>query len=116
MARGLKMASDKVKACKSGKMGVSIQATGTMTRPVARAASFTTMETFMRENGKTTRLKVRAYTSTVMEPSTSVIGLKTGSTGMELNIGLMEPSMKDTMSTARSMELAALSGMTIRHL
>ena len=73
---GQRMAIDKDKESKSGKMAANIQVTGSKIKPMARVDLFMLMEMPMKENGTTTKPKAEAPTNTWTAPSMSEIGKK----------------------------------------
>jgi len=86
---------------KCGLIVLVTKATGATTRPMERVASFMLTETFMKENGKTTRQRVKVPTPTQMALSTKANGRTINNMEWELRAGLMAQDTRVIIKTER---------------
>lgn len=93
-------------------MDLSMRVTGGETKPMVAADSFMLMETYMKENGKMTRLMGSASTITQMELDMKGIGEKISNMGMARKPGLMVHVMRASTRTARKTALENSTGQT----
>ena len=81
-----------------------------MTKPMAVAGSYMPMETSMKATGSMTRHREKDCTSTSMDLSMSVLGLRTSSTVKVLRDGPIMHLMKESIHMAKSMVWACSGG------
>lgn len=96
---------------KHGQTVLSTLENGERTEPMEREDSFTLMVIFMMDIGLTTKQTVVVSTNTLTVLSTKVYGKMISSMVMEWKPGQTNQNTRETMPSAGSMELVAISGM-----
>lgn len=99
---GQKMAIEKAKELKFGKMAASMLVTGKLIKPTVRVGLSMLMVTYMKVNGIMTKHRDTALMNMLMELNTLETGKKIDSTDMELRHGLITLAMKVTTNMERS--------------
>jgi len=97
-------------------MVLNMLVTGSEIKPTDMAPFTMPTETFMKESGVKTKLMEKVSIIMRTELIITVSGKKTNNMDLVLNVGLMEPSMKDFIKMVRKMEEESSHSLTVQSM